>query len=98
VVPLPIGIVLEYSSTMVHVYVHVYLYSSTYTLHVRTGVQAAEKEGHLAGVNSWRCRVVDAGEEEEHPLPRLHNAPSELFTLRAPPFIFGSHPADVSEH
>ena len=65
---------------------------------VHDGVQAAEKEGHLAGVNSWRCRVVDAGEEEENPLPRLHNAPSELFTLRAPPFIFGRPPADVSEH
>jgi hypothetical protein len=35
---------------------------------------------------------------EENPFPRLHNAPSELFTLRAPPFIFGSPPADVSEH
>ena len=71
---------------------------------VHDGVQAAEKEGHLAGVNSWRyrvvteCRVVDAGEDEEHPIPRVHYGVSEAQGLRMKRFNLGRPLVDESEH
>ena len=44
------------------------------------------------------CRVVDAGEDEEHPPPRVHYGVSEAQGLRMKRFNLGRPLVDESEH